>query len=53
MDRRAFVGAVAGGLLVAPVAAQAQQARRFPRAGYVSADPPALDNISFAAFRQG
>jgi hypothetical protein len=35
MDRRAFIGAVAGGLLAAPLAAGAQPAR-VARIGYLS-----------------
>jgi len=36
MDRRTFLGTLAGGLLAAPLAAGAQQARRSPRIGYLS-----------------
>jgi putative ABC transport system substrate-binding protein len=35
MDRRAFLGAVAGGLLAAPLAAEAQQAAKARRIGYL------------------
>jgi len=36
MDRRRFVGGIAGGLLAVPLAARAQQPVRIPRIGYVS-----------------
>jgi putative ABC transport system substrate-binding protein len=52
MDRRAFLGTLAGGLLAAPLVAEAQQSARIYRLGYLgpgsgSTLPPALD-----AFRQ-
>jgi len=54
MDRRAFIGTLAGGLLAAPLAAGAQQAE-VPRVGYISpgssSDPMRLRR--FEAFRQG
>jgi len=54
MDRRAFIGSLAGGLLAVPLAARAQQAAKVPRIGYLSANsmvasPPNLHE----AFRQG
>jgi putative ABC transport system substrate-binding protein len=53
MDRRTFIGSLAGGFLAAPLAAQAQQAGKVPRIGFLrvtspSDRPPLLD-----AFRQG
>ena len=36
MDRRAFLGTVAGSLLVVPLAAEAQQAGKVPRVGFLS-----------------
>ena len=36
MDRRAFLGTLAGSVLAAPLAAEAQQAARIPRLGYLS-----------------
>jgi putative ABC transport system substrate-binding protein len=52
MDRRAFIGTLTGGLLAAPLVAEAQQSARIYRLGYLgpgsgSTLPPALD-----AFRQ-
>jgi hypothetical protein len=38
MDRRAFIGSLAGGLLAVPLAARAQQAAKVPRIGYLSAN---------------
>ena len=51
MDRRAFLGTVAGSLLAAPLAAEAQPAARIPRIGVlgVTAFAPTLRE----AFRQG
>ena len=44
MDRRAFLSAVSGGLLAAPIAAEAQQAGKVYRIGFVNASsPPALN----------
>ncbi|MBM2844102.1 MAG: transporter substrate-binding protein [Anaerolineales bacterium] len=37
IDRRAFIGTLAGGLLAAPLAAEAQQAGKVYRVGYLSA----------------
>jgi ABC-type uncharacterized transport system substrate-binding protein len=37
MDRRAFIGALAGGVLAAPMAAEAQQAAKIPRIGFLQA----------------
>ena len=39
MDRRRFVGGVALGLVVAPLAAHAQQAAKVPRVGLLSVPP--------------
>jgi len=36
MDRRAFIGAIAGGLLAAPLAAEAQQRPKTARIGFLS-----------------
>ncbi len=40
MDRRAFLASVVGGLLTAPVAAQAQPAGKIARIGIISASLP-------------
>jgi ABC-type uncharacterized transport system substrate-binding protein len=52
MDRRAFIGTLAGGLLAAPLAARAQQAAT-PVIGYLSAR--SLDDTAdlLVAFRRG
>jgi hypothetical protein len=36
MDRRVFIGTLTGGLLAAPLAAEAQQAAKVPRIGYLA-----------------
>jgi hypothetical protein len=36
MDRRAFIGTLAGSLFAAPLAAAAQQAGKVPKLGYLS-----------------
>jgi putative ABC transport system substrate-binding protein len=55
MDRRAFLGTLAGSLLAAPLAAEAQQTERMRRVGvlmlYVENDPEGQRRAS--AFRQG
>jgi putative ABC transport system substrate-binding protein len=51
MDRRAFVSTLAGGLLAAPLAAQAQT-RNVPRVGVLSLSATSQESIA-AAFRQG
>jgi putative ABC transport system substrate-binding protein len=40
MDRRAFIGTMAGGLLAAPLAADAQQAAKVHRIGLLGGSPP-------------
>jgi hypothetical protein len=40
MDRRAFITGMAGGLLAAPLAAEAQQAAKAARIGYLANYPP-------------
>jgi putative ABC transport system substrate-binding protein len=39
MDRRAFLGTLTGGLLAAPLAAEAQRAGKVPRIGYLHVAP--------------
>jgi ABC-type uncharacterized transport system substrate-binding protein len=52
MDRRAFVGTLAGGLLAAPLAARAQQAAKIARIGFLALNlAPSLHLRE--AFRQG
>src|SRR5512147_1609514 len=48
MDRRAFLGTVAGGLLAAPLVAEAQPAGKVPRVGILGSTP----TPSWEAFRQ-
>ena len=55
MDRRAFLGTIAGGLLAAPLAAEAQPAAKTSRIGYLS-PTSASDQITAGAsgrFREG
>jgi len=55
MDRRAFIGTLTGGLLAAPLAAEAQPVGKVPRVGYLSPGSPsdAARQRRFEAFRQG
>jgi putative ABC transport system substrate-binding protein len=50
--RRAFIGTLAGGLLPAPFAAEAQQAAKVPRIGYLAANLAANRHLH-EAFLQG
>ena len=52
MERRAFVGALTGGLLTAPLAAEGQQRQRVPRNGYLHPNLAASPHL-VGAFRQG
>jgi len=52
IDRRSFIGTLAGGLLAAPLAAEAQQAAKVPRIGYL-ANNLAVNPHLREAFRQG
>ena len=52
MDRRAFIGTLAGGLLAAPLAAEAQQAAKVARIGYLALNLAASPHLH-EAFRQG
>jgi putative ABC transport system substrate-binding protein len=52
ITRREFIGTLAGGLLALPLAAEAQQAAKVPRIGYVSTNLAANPHLS-EAFRQG
>src|SRR4029077_20068735 len=54
MDRRAFIGTLTGGLLAAPLAAEAQSAGKTARVGWLALGPnagPAA--VFFDAFREG
>ena len=53
MNRRAFIGTLAGGLLAAPLAAEAQQAGKVARVGViVPVEPESPTEPHLAAFRQ-
>ena len=52
MDRRRFVGGVAGGLLAVPLAARAQKSAT-PVIGFLSSASPAQWTHNVVAFRQG
>jgi putative ABC transport system substrate-binding protein len=52
VDRRAFIGTLTGGLLAAPLAAEAQQAAKVPRIGYLALNLAASPHLH-EAFRQG
>jgi len=52
MDRRTFISSVTLGLLAAPLAAQAQQAK-IPRIGILTPGTAAMTQDLFEAFRQG
>ncbi|HEV2054048.1 MAG TPA: ABC transporter substrate-binding protein [Methylomirabilota bacterium] len=52
MNRRAFIGTVASGLLAAPLAAEAQQAAKDTRIGFLAANLAAGPHLT-EAFRQG
>src|SRR6266487_6997096 len=55
MERRTFLATLAGGLLAAPLAAEAQPREKLPRVGYLSPGSPSepLRRRRFEAFRQG
>ncbi|HKW92374.1 MAG TPA: ABC transporter substrate-binding protein [Methylomirabilota bacterium] len=53
MDRRSFLGTLAGGLLAAPLAAEAQGKPEIPRIGLLSPTTPAVGGQFVAAFRKG
>ncbi len=52
MDRREFIGTLAGGLVAAPLAAEAQQAAKIVRIGWLGANL-AVSPHMHEAFRQG
>ena len=51
--RRAFLGTLAGGLLAAPLAIEAQQAGKVWRVGYLGVTTPALGDPLWEVFRTG
>ena len=53
MDRRVFLGTLAGSLLAAPLAAEAQQAGKVPRIGYLSVFSSSKPYPPSEAFWQG
>jgi putative ABC transport system substrate-binding protein len=53
LDRRAFIGTLAGGLLAAPLAAEAQQAGRVYRIGFLSTASATAAASRVEAFRLG
>ena len=53
MDRRAFLGTVAGSFLAAPLAPEAQPAARIPTVGLLLPTTPASSAHLVEAFRQG
>jgi ABC-type uncharacterized transport system substrate-binding protein len=53
MDRRAFLGTLAGGLLAAPRSAGAQQAAKVYRLGYLAGGSSDISRVTVDAFRQG
>jgi putative tryptophan/tyrosine transport system substrate-binding protein len=53
MDRRAFIGSLAGGLLAAPLAAEAQPAAKVWRIGVLSSGSPSAAIARIDAFKQG
>ena len=52
MERRTFLGMMAGSLLAAPLAAEAQPVAKVPRIGYLALNPTANPHLH-EAFRQG
>jgi putative ABC transport system substrate-binding protein len=52
MDRRTFIGSVAGGLIAVPLFARAQRSV-IPQIGFLSIASPAQWTSFVAAFRQG
>jgi putative ABC transport system substrate-binding protein len=53
MPRRAFMAAIAGALLAAPLAAEAQQRTRVVRIGYLDGSSPSARTSLVAAFKDG
>jgi putative tryptophan/tyrosine transport system substrate-binding protein len=53
MDRRTFIGRIAAGFLVAPVAARAQQVGKVYRVGILETIPAAQNSANLGALRNG
>ena len=53
LDRRAFLATLGGGLLVAPLAAEAQPAGKVYRVGFLGNSTPALEANLVGPFREG
>jgi putative ABC transport system substrate-binding protein len=53
MDRRTFIGGAAGGLLVAPLAARAEQAEKVYRIGILESIPATQNAANLEALRKG
>src|SRR5258705_10569027 len=53
MNRRSFIGTLAGALLAAPLSAEAQQVGKVPRIGFLSVTSPSDRPPLLDAFRQG
>jgi putative ABC transport system substrate-binding protein len=53
VNRRAFIGTLAGGLLAAPLAAEAQQTTKVTSIGYLSGPSLSANAARIEAFRQG
>jgi putative ABC transport system substrate-binding protein len=53
MDRRAFIGSLAGGLLAAPLVAEAQQTGKLHRVGMLETRSTVLNAANIDAFREG
>jgi putative ABC transport system substrate-binding protein len=53
MHRRTFLGALAGGLLAAPLAAEAQRAEKIARIGMLETRSTVLNAANIDAFQQG
>jgi putative ABC transport system substrate-binding protein len=51
MDRRAFLGTMSGGLLAAPLTAEAQQAGKIHRIGVLSTTGPEQENLLWSELR--
>jgi putative tryptophan/tyrosine transport system substrate-binding protein len=52
MDRRTFIGAVAGALFASPIPVEAQQAAKVPRIGYFGSNSVETSKWTLSAFRE-